>query len=163
MLAGCGVHGELRGTADKASFEHECQCALELYRFQIGCAGTGEGFGVRAVAAHAVVQAGSAWDESFGFGIVLALDEAHKLIHEVAMEPRRAERVLGDNPAWGKDGEVHVSSAVNLAGRREDGVDGGVRVVEADGVDAVEASQVILAGGIVAVPGDDIEWGMIEV
>ena len=36
-------------------------------------------------------------------------------------------------------------------------------MVEADGVDAVEAGEVVFAGGIVAVPGDDVEGGVVEV
>ena len=36
-------------------------------------------------------------------------------------------------------------------------------MVEADGVDAVEAGEVVLAGSVVAVPGDDVEWRMVEV
>lgn len=36
-------------------------------------------------------------------------------------------------------------------------------MVEADGVDAVEAGQVVLAGSVVAVPGDDVERRVVEV
>ncbi len=36
-------------------------------------------------------------------------------------------------------------------------------MVKADGVDAVEAGKVVFAGGVVAVPGDDVEGGVIEV
>ena len=36
-------------------------------------------------------------------------------------------------------------------------------MVEADGVDAVEAGEVVFAGGVVAVPGDDVERGVVEV
>ena len=76
-----------------------------------------EGFGVGTVAAHAVVQAGAAGDEAFGLGVVFALDQAHELVHEVAVEPRRAEGVLGHHPARREDGEVDVGGAGQLAGR----------------------------------------------
>ena len=36
-------------------------------------------------------------------------------------------------------------------------------MVEADRVDAVEAGEVVLAGGVVTVPGDDVEGGVVEV
>ncbi len=163
MLAGCGVHGELRWTADEARLEHEGEGAFEFDGLQFGGAGSGEGFGVGAVAAHAVVEAGSAGDEAFGLGVVFALNEAHELVHEVAVEPRWAEGVLGDDPARREDGEVHVGGAGDLAGRGEDGVDGWVGVVEADGVDAVEAGEVVFAGRVVAVPGDDVEGRVVEV
>ncbi len=163
MLARGGVHGELRRAADEAGFEHEGERAFEFYRLQFGGAGAGEGLGVGTMAAHAVVQAGSAGGEAFGLGVIFALDEAHKLVHEVAVEPGRAEGVFSHDPAWGEDGEVDVGGAGNLAGRGEDGVDGGVGVVEADGVDAVEAGEVVLEGRVVAVPGDDVEGGVLEV
>ena len=163
VLAGGCVHRELCGPADEAGFEHEGESAFEFDGLQVGGAGAGEGFGIRAVAAHAVVQAGTAWDEAFGLGVVFASDEAHELVHEVAVEPGWAEGVLGDDPARGEDGEVYIGCAGDLAGRGEDGVDGWVGVVEADRVDAVEAGEVVLAGRVVAVPGDDVEWGVVEV
>jgi len=163
VLACGGVHGELCGTADEAGFEHEGEGAFEFHRLQFSSAGAGEGLGVGTVAAHAVVQAGSSGGETLGLGVVFALDEAHELVHEVAMEPGRPEGVFGDDPARREDGEVDVGRAGDLAGRGEDGVDGWVGVVEADGVDAVEAGEVVLAGGVVAVPCDDVERGMVEV
>ena len=36
-------------------------------------------------------------------------------------------------------------------------------MVEANGVDTVEACEVVFAGGIVSVPRDDVQWGVIEV
>ena len=163
VLASCGVHGEFGRAGYEPRFEHEGQCAVELYRLEFGGAGSAKGFGVGTMSGHAVVEAGSAGSEAFRFGVVLSEDKAHELVHEIAVKPGRAEGVLGDDPAWGKDGEVDVGGAGQLAGRGEDGVDGWVGVVEGDGVDAVEASERIFAGSIVAVPGDDVEWGVIEV
>ena len=116
MLAGGCVHGELRGAADEAGFEHESQRAFEFDGLEVGLAGAVEGFSIGAVAAHAVVQAGSAGDETFGFGVILAGDETHELVHEVAMEPGWAKGVLGDDPARGEDGEVNVGGTGDLAG-----------------------------------------------
>ena len=116
MLAGGCVHRELRGAAYEAGFEHEGQCALEFDGLEFGCAGAFEGLGVRAMAGHAVVEAGSAGDEAFGFGVVFALDETHELVHEVAVEPGGTEGVLGDDPAWGEDDEVGVGGSGDLAG-----------------------------------------------
>ncbi len=36
-------------------------------------------------------------------------------------------------------------------------------MVEADGVDAVEVGEIVFAGGVVAVPGDDVEGRVVEV
>jgi len=116
VLAGGGVHGELCGAADEAGLEHEGEGAFEFDWLEVGFAGAVEGLGVGTMAAHAVVQAGSSGDEAFGFGVVLAGDEAHELVHEVAMEPGWAEGVLGDDPAWGEDGEVNVGGAGDLTG-----------------------------------------------
>jgi len=71
LTSGC-VHCELCGAADEASFEHEGESAFEFDGLQVGGAGAGEGFGIRAVATHAVVQAGTTRDEAFGFGVVFA-------------------------------------------------------------------------------------------
>ena len=108
------------------------------------------------------MKAGAAGEEAFGFGVVLAVDEAHELVAHVAMKPRRAEGVFGDEPAWREDGEVYVGGAFDGRGRGEDGVDGGVGVVEADGVDGVEAGHVVLVGRVVAVPGHDVDGGVVD-
>ena len=47
-------------------------------------------------------------------------------------------------------------------GRGQHGVDGRVGVVEGDGVDAVEARQVVLVRRVVAVPGDHVERRVID-
>lgn len=116
MLACCGVHREFGGPADEACLEHEGQGAFELDGFKVSGAGALEGLGIGAVAGHAVVKACSTGDEAFGLSVVFALDEAHELVHEVAVEPGRAEGVFGDDPARGKDGEVGVGGAGDLAG-----------------------------------------------
>ncbi len=54
------------------------------------------------------MQAGSAGEKAFGLGVVLAVDEAHELVHHVAVKPGWAEGVFGDEPARREDGEVDV-------------------------------------------------------
>ena len=111
MLQGGCVHGKFCGAADEAGFEHEGQGVFELDGLEVSGAGAFKGLGVGAVAGHAIVEAGSAGDEPFGFGVVFALDEAHEFVHEVAVEPRGAEGVFGDDPTWGEDDEVCVGGA----------------------------------------------------
>ena len=116
MLTGGGVHRKLCGAADEAGFEHEGESAFEFDRLKFCGAGASEGLGVRAVAAHAVVEAGSAGDEAFGLGVVFAGDEAHELVHEITVKPRRTEGVFCDDPARWEDSEVDVRGAGDLAG-----------------------------------------------
>ena len=86
--------------------------------FELGVGGALEGLGVGAVARHAIVQAGSAGKKAFGLGVVFAVDEAHELVHHVAVKPGRAKGVLGDKPARGKDREVALA-VPERAGRGE--------------------------------------------
>ena len=109
------------------------------------------------------MKAGSARQKALGLGVVLAVDEAHELIHHVAVEPGWAEGVLGNEPAGWEDGEVDVGRAVDGRGRGEDGENGRVGVVEADGVDGVEAGHVVGVGRVVTVPGDDVEGRVVVV
>ncbi len=111
---------------------------------------------------HAVVQAGAAGRKPFGLGVIGAGDQAHQFVHDVAVEPGRPEAVLGHHPAGREDHEVDVGCARRVRGRGQDGEDRGVRVVEAHRVDRVEASEVVFAGGVIAVPGDDVERGMVQ-
>ena len=85
-----------------------------------------EGRGVGAVAAHAVVQARAAGREAFRLGVVDAVDQAHELAHHVAMEPGRAEGVLGDHPARREDHEVDSWPVPGVS-------DGEVSTVKIDG------------------------------
>ena len=92
--------------AAQLRLEHEGQRIVQTLRLELGGAGALVGFGVGSVARHAVVQAGAAGQEAFGLGIVLAADQAHELVHQIAVEPRRPERVLGHQPARREDGEI---------------------------------------------------------
>lgn len=117
---------------------------------------------VRAVPAHDIMQRGASRLEArAGLRVVLPVDEAHELGHRVAVVPRRAEGVLGDEPARREDDEVGDGGARVVGGRRQDGEDARVRVVVGDGADRVEAPEVVLVGIVVAVPGDDVEGRVV--
>ena len=66
---------------------------------------------VGAVAGHQIVQAHAAGREAFGLGVIVAVDQPHALAHHVAVEPGRAERVLGDHPARREDDEIGIGAA----------------------------------------------------
>jgi hypothetical protein len=78
------------------------------------------------------------------------------------MVPRRTERIFGDEPpGWEDDKVGNGSSRVSIARRREHREDRGVRMVEGDAADGVEATKVILVGVIEAVPGNNVERGVV--
>lgn len=149
-------------TNHEAALEHEGTAAgADLDRRQLGVARALVALGIRAVAAHDVVQAGAAGHEAASaatLGVVAAADEAHELAHGVAVVPGRAEGVLADQPARREDDEVGHGGARNGRRRREHREDGRVWVVVRDGADGVEAAQIVLVGVVVALPGDDVEW-----
>lgn len=111
---------------------------------------------------HATVQRRASRQEALGLGIVGALDQSHELVHQVAMEPRRTEGVFRHHPAWWEDHEIEIRQAVNTGRRCQHSENRRVRVVETDRADGVETAQVVLVGDVVAVPGHDVEWRMIQ-
>ena len=111
-----------------ARLEHERHGVGDAHRpGGIGAARLVEGRGIRAVAAHAVVQRGAARLEALRLGVVDAVDEAHELAGDVAVEPGRAERVLHRQPARREDDEVDVVDAGRIARRLQHQEDGRVR------------------------------------
>lgn len=145
----------------EAALKHKGTAAgANLDRRQLGIARALVALGVRAVAAHDVVQAGAAGHEAArpsALGVVAAADEAHELAHGVAVVPGRAEGVLADEPARREDDKVGHGGARDGRRRREHREDGRVRVVVGNCADGVEAAQVVLVGVVVAVPGDDVK------
>src|SRR5271165_670934 len=113
----------------EASFEHECHGVAEINRLQFGLARLLEGFSVGAVASHAIVQTGAAGHESFSLGVIFAADQPHELVHEVAMEPGRTERMLGNHPSRRENYEVNIGGSGNFRRRSQDGVDRRVGMV----------------------------------
>ena len=93
-------------------------------------------------------------------GIVVPVNESHELGHCIAVVPRRAEGVLGGEPAGRKDDEVGHGGARGGRGGGEDGEDGRIGVVVRDAAEGVEAAEVIFVGVVGAVPGDDVEWSV---
>ena len=90
-------------------------------------------------AGHRVVQACPAGHEAFGLGVVHALDEPHELRGDVAVEPRRTERVLHRQDARREHDEVDRVDAGHGALRLQHEEDRRVGVVVADRPDDVEA------------------------
>src|ERR1700736_100923 len=107
------------------------------------------------------MQARSTRYKTFGFGVVFPANQSHKFIHEVAVKPWRAKRVLCDNPTRRENGEVHVGRARNFGRGGKYGVDGRIGMVETHRVDAIEAIKIVLIRGVISVPCDHVEWGVI--
>src|SRR5207245_6097793 len=81
---------------------------------------------------------------------------------DVAMKPGGTERVLHGEPAGRKDHEVDRIDAGRIADRLQHEKDRRVRMVVAHRAHGVEAAQIVAIRGVVAVPGDDIERGVID-
>ena len=102
-------HREPRRLDHRARFEHEGHRIGDVLGLGgVGGAGLLEGFSIRTVPAHAVVQAAPSRHEAFLLGVVDAVDQPHELAGEVAVEPGRAEGVLHGQPARREDHEVDV-------------------------------------------------------
>jgi len=106
----------------------------------------------RGSGAHDIVEGWLRRERTLGLGVLLAFDEPHELVPEVAMErwTGRGRFVLGDEPAWGEGRwrpKVRRWRAGNLLGAvRRCSVEGGVGVVEPDGVDCSMKRAGVLAG-----------------
>ena len=111
---------------------------------------------------HAVMQAAATRQEAFRLGIVDAVDQPHVLAHHVAMEPRRAERVLRRPSSAAGRRRSRRSRSRRIRRRRQHGEDRRIGMVEADRVDRVEAREVVLVRRVVAVPRDDVERRVVD-
>lgn len=154
------LRSERGGAEGKAAFKHEGHGGINLVRGQ----GSGDARfvtgAVGAVTGHLIMQRGAAGRKTARLGIIDPCYQAHKFAHDVAMEPGWAERVLRHHPARREDDEVAIGGARRVAGAGQDSEDGRVGMVIADRVDRVEATQIIAAGGKIAVPGDNVEWAV---
>src|SRR5580700_5332086 len=119
---------EPRRPARKARLKHERERVLCIHGLQLGLAGLLKRLCIRAVPRHAIVQARAARHKTFGLGVVLAINQPHKLIHEVAMKPRRSKRMLGHHPARRKNHEVKIRSPRNLRRRSQHRVNRRIRM-----------------------------------
>ena len=101
-----------RRPADEPRLEHEGERVGEIVRRQLGRRGLVVSWRGRGRApAMQLCKAGAARREALRLGVVGAVDEAHELAHHVAVEPRRAERVLGHQPARREDDEIDIRRA----------------------------------------------------
>ncbi len=98
----------------------------------------------------------------FRFGVVLAVDQPHEFVHEIAMEPRRTERVLGDHPARRENHEIKIGSAGNLRRRSQHRVDRRIGMVEAHGIDAIEIREIVFVRDVITVPRNHIQRRVID-
>src|SRR3546814_9640439 len=93
--------------------------SLDLVRREIGLARPLPARHVRPVARHQIVERDAARREAFGLGVIGAADQPPRLGHHIAVEPRRAEAVLGHHPVRRKDhahcrSEEHTSELQSL-------------------------------------------------
>ena len=98
---------EARGTNHAAGFEHEGHGVfdtMDLTQIRVTC--FVEGFRIGPVAAHAIVQTRAAGGKAGRFRVVHAMDQAHELAGDIAMEPGWAEGVFHRQNAWRKYHEV---------------------------------------------------------
>ena len=107
-------------------------------RLELSLARLAPAVDVGPVAAHQIVQRQPARLEAVGLGVIGAVDQAHRLAHDVAVEPRRAERVLADHPARREDHEVGIGAAGHVAGAGEHREDRWIGMVEADRADVLK-------------------------
>src|ERR1700733_13491390 len=90
-----GLKHEGQGTAKIVWLEFSTHCTLE-------------GLCIRPVCLHTAVQTGGTGNEPLCLGVILAEDQAHELVHRVAVEPGRTKSMLRHHPPWRKDAEVHI-------------------------------------------------------
>lgn len=86
----------------KTALKHERHASLAyLHWLQVGVGSFLMSRGVRPVGRHDVMQrSASRLEATAGFGVVLAVNQAHKLGHGVSVIPWWTECVLSDQPAY---------------------------------------------------------------
>lgn len=100
-----------------------------------------------------------------GFGVVLAINEAHILAHgNVAVKPRGAERIgVRGEHARGEYDNVHEGWCIGAAAHSsQDGVNAGVGVIVGDRVHGTKSQEWVFVREVVAMPGHDIVGRMGE-
>ena len=146
----------------EAGFKHEAHGVVELLGLQLCVGGAFKGVFVGAVGQHHIVQGHAARNEAFGFGIILTVDVAHELGHDVLVIPWRAERVFSHHPALAEEHEVDIGCAFLARGGGEDCEDAWVRVIKQDRADGAICAEVVFHGGVIAVPRDDIKGAVAD-
>lgn len=108
------------------------------------------------------MQASTGWLEATpGLGIVVTSDQSHELRHGVTVVPRWTESVFLYEPAGRENDKVGNGRAFMIRRSSKDSENGRIGVIKRDRTNSVEATQIILVRVVVAMPGDDIEWGVI--
>ena len=100
--------------------------------------------------------------KSFRLGVIGAVDQAHKLVHHVAMKPGRPKVCSATSQRGGKIPKSTLAVPGIRRRRRQHGVDGWVGMVETYRVDAVERRQVVLVRRVVSMPADHVERRMVD-
>src|ERR1700692_4124648 len=78
------------------------------------------------------------------------------------MKPRRPKAMFRDEPTRRKDRKVAVRRPGNIRWRTQHAVDRGIRMIERNGVDAIEKAQVVLIGRVISVPRNNVQRRVID-
>lgn len=143
--------------------EHKGYAAIANFtRLQLRITRPLERIRVRSMRTHHIVQASpGGLEPATRLRIVSSADQTHEFRHGIAVVPRRPKRTLGDQPARRENHKI-CNRGPDVVGRaRQDGVDRGIRVVKGDRADGVEAAEIVFERVIVAVPGDNVERGVL--
>ena len=141
----------------EAGLEHEAHGVVQLLGLQLRVRRALEGVLVGPVRQHHVVQGHAARNEALGLGIVLAIDVAHQLGHDVLVVPGRAEGVLGHHPAFAEEDEIDIRGPLHARGRGQHGEDRRVGVIEQDRAHGAIGPQVVFHRRVIAMPGHHVE------
>src|SRR6267143_2634948 len=122
-----------RGTSrsdHEAAFEHEGHGVGAMLRLSGVCRQRlVEGCRIRPMPTHTIVERGSAGYESRALGVVDAVNQAHELARDIAMEPWRPKRILHREPAGRENHEIDVAGSRGVAGRMQHQEYGWVRMI----------------------------------
>ena len=111
-LQGVGLRGKGCNLLRESRFEHKCERAVELVRRQFSIACLLKRVDIRSVWQHRIVQRNATRHEATpGLRVIDALNQPHKLTHDVHVVPWRTERVLRNDPSVGEDYEVDICGA----------------------------------------------------
>src|ERR1044072_183717 len=156
------VQAEARRTEWQLRFEEKHQRVVEELWLELRRPPALVRFRVRTVARHAVVQARTARTEVVSLADVLPGNQPEKLARDVSVERRWTEGVFSHGPSWRETSKLHVRCAGHRRRRREHTVDRRIRMIEGHRVDALKLVEVVLERQVVATPGDDVEWRVID-
>src|SRR5690606_16278482 len=111
---------------------------------------------------HAVVQACAARNEAVRLGVIASLYKPHVLAGHVAVVPGWPKSIAHDQGARPEYDKIEIGGSRDFRGRGKHSEYAGVRVIEADRPYCVEMPQVVLVGGVIAVPCDHVQGRAIK-